>query len=153
MPRTRNPEAARVEADYKSKKRSINSQINSASQGSTKRDLNSETLKLVRTKAKGFLKKAGKQSLDTMPVLSAVGGAASAITKHVTKPPKAPKATGAGKRMREQPTVAAAKPTSSRAANQGSLPKRPDNYVSAADKKLLEGNPTKKKRKAPTYRG
>ena len=79
----------------------------------------------------------------------------SEITKKVTAPKKAPKAAK-GKRKRVQPKPASARPVST-----SSLPrnkkqaakKKPSNYVSAADRKLIKGNPTKKKRKAPTYRG
>ena len=82
-----------------------------------------------------------------MPLVNA----ASKIAKRVTAPKKAPKATGAGKHKRVQPTVATAKPKKRKAGE--SRPKRPDNYVSAADRKLIKGNSKKKKRKAPTYRG
>ena len=94
----------------------------------------------------------------------------SAPTFNTNKPASSAKPVGSHRRV--QPTVAAAKPSSSRDANHGSRPKRPDNWVSAADRKLIEGNPKKKKkssfstfmkdgvaksrkkkRKAPTYRG
>jgi len=187
MPRKRNPEAARIEADYKSKKRSINRQESSARSGQTGRgfgidkgkytsnavgaqepDPSAHRRKSVdddrtyqpRTKrvagepAKNRISKkkpATEREYDAKKKLKKDKTPQDTPTFNTNKPAsKAPKATGAGKRMRKQPTVAAAKPRKRKAGE--SRPKRPDNWVSAADRDLIE-NPKKKKRKAPTYRG
>jgi hypothetical protein len=185
--RKRSPEAARIEADYKSKKRSIDRQESSARAGQTGRGFGidkgkyttnavgaqepdpgapsrasySDTrrtppaLRKSDTPAKSRISKKKpktEREYDAKKKLSKDKTPQDTPTFNTNKPAsKAPKADK-GKRKRVTPKTSTAKATSSRAANQGSRPKRPDNYVSAADRDLIE-NPKKKKRKAPTYRG
>jgi hypothetical protein len=180
MPRKRNPEALRIEKDYRRKqkdtgrtantktpqtarqrsavaKRKIGSQVSSASQGRTKSkepalDKVEQTLKSVgKTLIK--LAKTPGEIVAKRPGLAIKKGKMGAKNQPKAAPKKkAP----VGKHLRQEPTPK--RPAAAKSETTRLNPKRPDNYVSAADRKLLEGNPAartarKRKRKASAYRG
>lgn len=208
MPRKRNPEAARIEKDYKSKRAKIKSGLRSASAGQASeiRGQSREGMTVVgsqkpdataksryprykRTGSSHWVddgskygtyekdpsdkKRYGRTSgakpksriskkkpktereYDAKKKLEKDKTPQDTPTFNTNPKGKAPKAAK-GSRRRVQPKPATAKPepaTRKRIIGSTSTLKKPRNYVSPADRKLIEGNPKKKKRKAPTYRG
>jgi hypothetical protein len=200
--RKRNPEALRIEKDYKSKRAKIKSGLRSASAGQASeiQGQSREGMSVVGSQKPDPGAQRRKSWHDDRPTydhgMKKGEKAKSRISKKKPKTereydakkklekdktpqdtptfntnPKKPKSSKPPtyKERRKQatatptkpkPNPATAKPKTATRKGFGGIGstttlKKPDNWKSNADWKLLEGNPTKKKkkRKAPTYRG
>ena len=154
MPRKRNPEAARIEADYKSKKRSIDSQVKSASKSAPATKKSSATA--ATRKIKGGLKSGKVKRLIQPDVIgnasnylhktsqgahqSAFLGSNAVEAGEESYNPKTGKTKKAGSAAKSQ-----AKAKSAQKSPFAKLMK------DGGSGKLAKSR--KKKRKAPTYRG